>query len=564
MKKRTLPKILTSALIASFLISSLGVYAKDYTNDDVTGAEVKVKADVGSTFTVGIPTSVILNPQTGTGNFNISIKGDLDAAYRLIVAPTDKYASKDGVNILLKDNKASGDRKNNIIVDITQSKTEFFYNEINPVTPITQNVVLQADSEITAGQWESVLEYNISLKRNPLNAGIYDAEGNLYQELTLANAKSDASGVNDLITQPGSEVVLPVGVTSIKESAFVANHNIVSIQIPNGVTSIGNFAFNSCNNLVTVDIPDSVESIGMYTFSQCTALKDVNLPNNNNFTEIEEYVFESSSIKHLIIPNSVTTIKERAFQYSSIEAITIPDSVTTIGTGAFDNASLVAITIPNNVTSIGSYAFRGTSLNSVVLEEGIEGNFGGHSIFSNCTNLKSVTLPSTLKTIGTSMFAGTGLTSITIPNGVTSIKDYAFQGCTSLTTVNLPNTLTSIGTYAFQNCTSLNGIIIPEGVTTIEDYTFQYCSAMTTVSIPESVTEIKMAAFHKCTAIETINIPSGVTTIGNGAFSNLTSMTSITVPDGVLSIGTSAFSKVPHIEYHGSATGSPWNALSIN
>lgn len=55
-----------------------------------------------------------------------------------------------------------------------------------------------------------------------------------------------------------------------------------------------------------------------------------------------------------------------------------------------------------------------------------------------------------------------------------------------------------------------------------------------------------------------------VTSIGDNAFYGCPSLTSITIPEGVTSIGNNAFHNVPHITYHGTATGSPWGARSIN
>ncbi|MCR4658955.1 MAG: leucine-rich repeat domain-containing protein [Bacteroidales bacterium] len=71
----------------------------------------------------------------------------------------------------------------------------------------------------------------------------------------------------------------------------------------------------------------------------------------------------------------------------------------------------------------------------------------------------------------------------------------------------------------------------------------------------------------------TLVIPDSVTDNGttyavkiidNNALYGRTGLTSITVPNSVDSIGVDAFYNVRYVVYHGSATGSPWGALSVN
>lgn len=57
-----------------------------------------------------------------------------------------------------------------------------------------------------------------------------------------------------------------------------------------------------------------------------------------------------------------------------------------------------------------------------------------------------------------------GLSEVTIPEGVTSIRNYAFQGCSKLTQIIIPNSVISIGTHAFQNCVSLTNVYAKEGL----------------------------------------------------------------------------------------------------
>ena len=54
---------------------------------------------------------------------------------------------------------------------------------------------------------------------------------------------------------------------------------------------------------------------------------------------------------------------------------------------------------------------------------------------------------------GTSVFSGCSelnIPDLVIPNTVTSIGDYAFNGCSNITSITVPNSVTSIGNGAFR------------------------------------------------------------------------------------------------------------------
>ena len=68
-----------------------------------------------------------------------------------------------------------------------------------------------------------------------------------------------------------------------------------------------------------------------------------------------------------------------------------------------------------------------------------------------------------------------------------------------------------------------------KGVTSIKDAAFNYCSSLTSVEIPNSVTNIGDGAFGYCSALTSIEIPNSVTSIGNNAFLGCGSLTSVTV-----------------------------------
>ena len=64
-----------------------------------------------------------------------------------------------------------------------------------------------------------------------------------------------------------------------------------------------------------------------------------------------------------------------------------------------------------------------------------------------------------------------------------------------------------------------------------------------------------------------IIIPNSVKIIKRNAFSGyrqLENLKTIIIPDSVTEIGSGAFYNIQHIEYHGSASGAPWGAKSMN
>ena len=143
----------------------------------------------------------------------------------------------------------------------------------------------------------------------------------------------------------------------------------------------------------------------------------------------------------------------------------------------------------------------------------------------------------TLDAEGTMTISGSGeMKSYRIPDSpATQKKD-------SVNKVVIQEGVTSIGEYAFNGCSSLTSIEIPESVTSIGNGAFEWCSSLTSITIPGSVTSIGENAFYNCTGLISINILEGVTSIGGSAFGYCSSLTSITIPKSVTSIGRNAFS----------------------
>ncbi|WP_337594436.1 leucine-rich repeat protein [Vescimonas sp.] len=242
-------------------------------------------------------------------------------------------------------------------------------------------------------------------------------------------------------------------------------------------------------------------------------------------------------------------------------SVTIPKGVKSIGSRAFYNcSSLTSVTIPDSVTSIGSYAFGACNNIKEVHITDIaawckisfwhETNSSNpsnpfayaYNLYLNGTLVTDLVIPNSVTSIRPYAFYGcSSLTSVTIPNSVTSIGDRTFEGCSSLTSVTIPNSVTDIWERAFSCCSSLTSITIPNSVTGIADDAFEGCSSLTSVTIPNSVTSIGVSAFSGCSSLTNITIPNSVTDIGGDAFEGCSSLTNITIPNSVTSMGYCAF-----------------------
>jgi hypothetical protein len=161
--------------------------------------------------------------------------------------------------------------------------------------------------------------------------------------------------------------------------------------------------------------------------------------------------------------------------------------------------------------------------------------------YQGIQSITSVTIPNSVTSIGNYAFNGcSGLTSVTIGSEVTSIGSGAFNGCSGLTSVTIPDNVTSIGGNAFTGCSNLVSLSIGSEVTTIGNYAFDGCSSLTSVTIPDNVTSIGGNAFTGCSGLVSLWIGSGVTSIGNEAFAGCSGLTRVMIPVATV-LGIEAF-----------------------
>lgn len=222
---------------------------------------------------------------------------------------------------------------------------------------------------------------------------------------------------------------------------------VTSVSVPDTITQINNYAFVNCESLASVEF-GNVTSIGYEAFANC-----------ENLTQV-------------VIPNSVTSIGSAAFYNCKNIA-----SFTTPFLGVSKNATLKDEKIMSAV--LGTSGNSPESFALIVNDEDLsvipDNAFAG-------LNITSITFPEscTITSIGTKAFYNTDIISITFGD-LTSIGDYAFEGCDKLSSISLGK-IGTVGNYAFKDCTSLAnltlntdnfGNFIVDGCTNMQKLTMQ-------------------------------------------------------------------------------------------
>ena len=166
-----------------------------------------------------------------------------------------------------------------------------------------------------------------------------------------------------------TSVIIPEGVSVIKNGTFEDCHDLINIDIPKSVNEIQREAFSQCHNLATVSIPEGVSVIPFHAFGNCNSLTSIDLPESLTLIEEKAFIF-CSSLDSVKIPEAVTEIGQEAFRLcENLSSVSFPKSLVKLGISAFTQCkSLTELILPDDLHQIGRCAFTGCpSLHTVYL-----------------------------------------------------------------------------------------------------------------------------------------------------------------------------------------------------
>lgn len=362
------------------------------------------------------------------------------------------------------------------------------------------------------------------------------------------------------------ELALPDGIETMEAYAFKGCTGLTEITIPNSLDNINGGVFMGCTGLTKAVIGNSVINIGIDAFKDCTSLEEITLPGSlmriGEETDEEgnrNYAFTGCPIKTISIAEGATEItNQHIIHEPTLEQVIIPDTVEKIGDKAFAGCTgLTQLNIPEKLTSIGDSAFAGcTGLTQLTIPEST--TTIGDGAFAGCTSLevqlnpnnKSFCMDSKVlynadKTELIYCAADKYADNFEIPASVTSIRPYAFAGCTELKAVVIPNTITEIPEGAFSGCnfkqTDENGntienyglreVTLSNTITTIADNAFENCE-VTKLNVSETSDTLTSVMFICKKTLETITVPKILKSMPVNSLLDCENLKEIKIGDG--------------------------------
>jgi hypothetical protein len=297
----------------------------------------------------------------------------------------------------------------------------------------------------------------------------------------------------------------------------IAN-NIKHVVVDEGITDMGSRAFWGCENLETVKLPSTCTSYGGLTFAECPKLKEVVVAATTVW-QVDEYCFSNYDSCTLYVPTGYVDYYKKNTVFGLFSKIVGAYMVTVNADIKNGTVEVESYTIPEGgKATVTPKPDEGYS----VIDVNFEGNYGSRIIYNGYIYAVDDVRSNIYVSVEFGRESESSFTYRIIDG--TNVEITAYNGTDSV--IAIPSTITD------------NGV----------EYT---------------VTSIGDRAFDGNSDIKSVTIPNTVTNIGESAFS-YPDLTSLTVPNSVKTIGEHAFSDVKNVVYNGSASGSPWGALTIN
>jgi len=256
---------------------------------------------------------------------------------------------------------------------------------------------------------------------------------------------------------------------------FLNGEIVTDLVIPEGVTVIKEGVFYGCKSIKSITIPNSLKTIKLGAFSNCDSLKEFYISSIEAWCNIDLYFgfpekdlyLNGELITHFIVPEGITSFSTEHIASNHIKEITIPPSVKKINVYTpFKCPKL-------NIQDIKAWC-------NTELYKSCEDFFKYMwTLYLDSEPVTHLEIPEGIKTIKKGTFCACNLESVVIPEGVECIEESAFRYCKNLKRACLPSTIRTIQDYAFASDFNMNQFIfLRDSGVFISNSAFKYCEAM--------------------------------------------------------------------------------------
>ena len=369
-------------------------------------------------------------------------------------------------------------------------------------------------------------------------------------------------------------VVISTECPGISVDAFCGCPSITSIVVEEGNSNYD--SRDNCNAMIekqtntlvfgcrTTTIPNTVKKIGKHAFSDCIGGPKVIIP--NSVTSIESGAFSWCEDIDITIPNSVTDIGA-PIMYGCTGAVTwnikTHKDWKQKQNSPLYGANITSFTIGENVQTLPLNLCTGMdSLNTLIWEARNCSKWSDKSecfkyigtfiVGENVQNISCCTFKYPTKVInmvwkarncknenGTPLVDGSYVSSVSLGDKVEHIPAYMCQDMSKLTSTSIiiPKSVSSIGEYAFDGCNLTSIVWNAKQCAPVEKWEkwgkYYYgpfgsiASSITSFTFGDEVESIPNYLCYNMGNITTITIPKSVIQYGNSTFYNCAGLTSI-------------------------------------
>ncbi len=355
-------------------------------------------------------------------------------------------------------------------------------------------------------------------------------------------------------------------ITSIFDGKMEANDKLTSafgktklktIDLGKNIKHIGGYAFYGSSDIESVTWSSDVDdlTIGYMAFYNCSSLRTIGNEQNSitNVKSAERQAFGNCTSLEKIYFSEDFSISSYLFsgcsnlKFNDDQAIVISGGIDQY---SFDGTLVKKVIIRNVDLTRATYAFQNCrSLEEVVIES--DESLIPMGMFKNCVNLHKITCGAKdgddnnviyATSIGVEAFNNTGLTNIEIYGSnekIINIDLRAFDSCSKLAEVTF-STYVTIGDYAFANCENLLNVSFGKDLS-YADYAKLSDDVKGTVG-----SKIKNSSFSNCVSLVSSDGKTGleltgVVSIGKKAFDGCISLMSVSMSNCIVSIDVDSF-----------------------